>query len=108
VVTVEHIRGDTLSIGVAETSDATGLPVDLTGFTITAQVRDALDAVLADLDVTIDEPRTLGTYELGKSAATTATWAPGSYVCDIRRVSAGALVEHTDKFVLRVVAEVTR
>lgn len=110
VTAIRHKRGDTLAIGVAETAGptaATQQPVDLTGYTIRAQVRDERDVLLAEFSVTIDEPRTLGTYVLGAAANVTAAWPLGSYLCDIELRSGDGVVESSETFVLRVEADIT-
>jgi hypothetical protein len=103
-------RGDTLSLGCLWTSGpgTSGDPIDLTGYTARAQMRtSASAAVYAELDVDID-PGTAGTFVLGATAAATAEWAPGSYVCDIEFTSAGGEVYSRGPWIMRVTADFTR
>lgn len=100
--------GSTLSIGCAyvEGSTADGAAVDLTGYTASCQLRSSGD-LYAQLTVTFDSPRTLGTFVLSATAAVTALWAPGSYACDVRFVEPSGGIITTDTFVVYVDASET-
>lgn len=102
-----HKRGDTLAWGCAYTDDA-GQPINLTGYSIASQIRHPNGTEIATLEVTIDDPRTQGTFLLGASEATTAGWLPGLYRCDVQFTSPGGEVYSTDTFNVRVVADVTQ
>lgn len=95
--------GSTMSIGCAyvEGTDADGDPVDLTSYTASCQLRSSGD-LYAQLTVTFDSPRTLGTFVLSATAEATALWAVGSYACDIRIVEPSGDVIPTDTFIVWV------
>lgn len=98
-------RGDTLIVDVRR--ESAGQPVDLTGYTIRAQVRTAQGALLATLTPTItDAPG--GRVQLRAAAATTATWEPGSYRYDVEFTSPAGDVLSSETLPLSVVADVTR
>lgn len=98
-------RGDTLALlGVAQNDD--GSIFDLTGSTVTSQVRTVQGTLVADLDVVItDAPA--GEFTLGATAAATATWPVGKLVCDVRWAEDEDAI-HTETFELIVVEAVTR
>lgn len=77
-------RGDT-SVQLATPTSARDVAVsfqeDLTGSTVTAEVRGPGDALVATLDVTVEDTAT-GTVTFDIAAATSADLAPGRYVWD--------------------------
>lgn len=98
-------RGDTLlQDGVAQQDD--GSVFDLTGSTVTSQVRTVQDTLVADLDVVITDAAQ-GEFTLGATAAATATWPVGKLLCDVKW-SDGSDAIHTETFDLFVLAAVTR
>lgn len=103
---VTHKRGDSLSWSCAY-ADAAGTAIDLTGYTILAQLRDRDDALLAALTVA-NRNDAGGTFDLTAAAAVTDDWSPGSYVCDVELTSSGGTVRSTETFVVRVIADVSR
>lgn len=98
-------RGDTLlQDGLAQNDD--GTVFDLTGSTVTSQVRTVQGTLVADLDVVItDAPA--GEFTLGATATATATWPAGKLLCDVRWESGGDAI-HTETFELIVVEAITR
>lgn len=69
-------RGDDLLIPCLEAIEGVG--VNLTGYTVRAQVRTAKDELVADMTVTLgDQGVSPGTFTLAVPKATTATWEPG-------------------------------
>lgn len=87
-------------------ADAAGDPIDLTGYTATSQVRTVDGDLVGALTVTIDTGSG-GTMEIAASATETATWAPGSYVADIRFAAPGGAVVPSPTFGVRVLARIT-
>ena len=85
---------------------ADGEPVDLTGYTIAAQLRTADGDVALDLSAGVDAGAG-GTFTLSADAADTARLEELEYLCDVRLESAGGEVYYSDTFIVRVVAEVT-
>jgi hypothetical protein len=106
VQAVTHKRGDTLSWACAFT-DENDAAIDLTGYTILAQIRDGDDTLLASLTVA-NRSNAAGTFDLTAAATVTDDWAPGSYRCDVELTDASSSVRSTDTFVVRVIADVSR
>lgn len=98
-------RGDTVLLAFEAKTDE-GLPLDLTGYTVTSQVRSPQGALVDGLDVVIvDAPA--GELTLGVTAAATAAWPLGKLVCDLRLDLAGDVV-HSETFEVIVIEAVTR
>lgn len=82
-VVYEFKRGDDFSIEMTLTDPAnSGSPVDITGWTITSQVRYARKLV-SDLTVTILNA-SLGQFALTLSKTQTALWPIRKLKCDIQ------------------------
>lgn len=97
-------RGATLSWLGSYTS--AGLPVDLTNFTLTSQVRRTSGTLVADLVVEKVIPATLGQFRL---KATTAAWPVGRLRCDIRFAdSLSGAVVYTSTFVIDCSESITQ
>lgn len=106
---LKHTRGDTLSwacVWTVEDEDGATVPLDLTGASLSADLRNANGVLLAKLTAAIDDG-TDGTFLLEATAATTAAWAPGSYSTELELVIAGEVIS-SDPFVVRIVADHTR
>jgi hypothetical protein len=100
-------RGDTFSLE-CEWTDKDGLPLNLTGYTITSKVKTT--GFEDTLVVTIVNAAA-GLFTISRSAVNTASWpvtdSPKSLLkCDIQRVS-GALVRSTQTFFINVEEDVT-
>lgn len=98
-------QGTTFVLG-AQIQDRLGAPVDLTGATLTAQMRDALDNVVATLAVTTVANRP-GVAQIS-FAGDTATWPVGRYRTDLRVVWPSGLTQQTRTYTVTVVDSVTR
>ena len=78
------IKGDTFKRSLA-LLQSNGQPYNLTGASITGQVRNAsTDALIATFVVAIDSPATLGTALLSLADDTTAALGVDLYVFDIK------------------------
>jgi hypothetical protein len=95
-------RGGTLLLALL-LSDTSGNPIDLTGVTIAAQLRDAGSSLVEQLTITPAADVGAAVIE----ATDTATWPIGRLLCDIK-VSFGGIVLVTDTFAVRVIQEVTQ
>lgn len=103
-----HKRGDTLSVYADYTADA--VAVNLTGYTVTAMVRkrNATDTTPYTLTCTLANQGTSpGRVTLSATAAETALWVVGEYVCDIQYVSGGGAVTSTETFDFSVLEDIT-
>lgn len=103
-------RGDTLVLGCAA-QDAAGLPVDLAGITIRAQLRTERGALLSDLVVDLVNAAQ-GTYELSLPGTGRLNAPAGVYLVDVEYsalVGAGPreMARSTRTLRLGVVAGVT-
>ena len=82
-VVYEFIRGDDFVIPMTLTNpDTPGVPVDITGWTITSQVRYAKQ-LIADLQVTILDPLA-GEFTIALPKNLTALWPIRNLKCDIQ------------------------
>jgi hypothetical protein len=111
VATVKHKRGDTYTLNCTYT-DADGVGIDLTSYTINSQARSNASATSTLFDVTSGSGITLtdatnGEYTLTVAASETESWTPGKYIQDIEYVT-GGVVKSTETFKLEVEADVTR
>lgn len=109
-----HKRGDTFRYTVTLT-DENGSPVDITGWTLSAQARrkatsDATPLFSVDNDGTGGISITDGAAGQARfdiAAGTTALWTYGAYQVDVQ-FDTGSLVFSTETFTLEVRADVTR
>ena len=95
-------RGDTLALSILAKDDA-GAVYDLTGCTVTCQVRDAGNALVEDLAVTNGGATGLLTIE----EPATSGWPTGILTTDLRIAFPGGKVAHTETMTLTVSREVT-
>lgn len=106
---MQHKRGDTLEIACTET--AAGVPVDLTGYTVAAQVRTrAGDELVDTATVTLaDQGTSPGEFTVTVAAARTALWEPGRELdLDIQYTAPGGTVWSSGTISITVVRDVTR
>lgn len=100
-------RGTTFAL-TADFGDDEGVPVDLTGATLQAELRDSLDNLVATL-VLVADPTVLGraaiTLPRGMS---TAAWPLSQLRCDILVQWSATSVQQTETFVVDVIPAVTR
>lgn len=107
MTTIAHKRGDTLSLGL--TWDEEGETIDLTGYEVAAQLRDAHDVLVADLTVAIaDQTTQRGRCTLSATAAETATWPIGKLSCDVQFTAPGGAVASSETFSISVARDITR
>jgi hypothetical protein len=99
-------RGDTFSLSCTRTTQA-GVPVNLTGYQIRAQMRDGADALVYAFTPTITNAAA-GEFVLSAPASTTETWTPARYVVDIEFTSPNGVKDSSDTFIIQVVPDVTR
>jgi hypothetical protein len=105
---VIHKRGDTLTWNCTY-KDSAGVPINLTGYTVRAQIRDATEVQLVALTYTAANQGTSpGQFTLSATAAVTAAWAPGQYRCDIEYTDGSSTVRSTDAFIVEVVKDITQ
>ena len=105
MATVTHKRGDTFELSCA--LDNEGNPVDLTNFTISAQIRDSRDEILQALTVTITDAAA-GAFTLGATATETEGWGVDRYQCDIEFTGASGEVNSSETFLINVIKDITR
>jgi hypothetical protein len=86
-----------------------GVATDLTGYTITSQIRTAADVLLSSASVTIDADQVTNTgkFTVSIPAASTADWEVGDHIMDIQ-FELGSTVKSTETFRQPVVRDVTR
>jgi hypothetical protein len=111
VVRLRIKRGNSVQLTIALKQRATPssplLPVDITGWTITSQVRHQTSrALVAQLTSTIVDATT-GSFILSSTAASTATWPVTKLIGDVRYQRADGHVFSTEDFELEVRQEVT-
>lgn len=99
-------RGDTLQMGctlVDQATDGTQTPVDLTGWQIEAQVRDAQGQLVAELNI-VERADVSGQYRITGSAT---DWPVARLLMDIQYTAPGGAVTSTDTVEVRVMKDVT-
>lgn len=103
--TITHKRGDTFELSC--TLENEGVPVDITNFTITSQVRGPDDVLLQALAVTKTDAAA-GVFSLSATATQTETWDVKKYLCDIEFVEPGGEVNSSQTFTIDVLKDITR
>jgi hypothetical protein len=107
--TIQHKRGDTLEIECTESAD--GTPVNLTGYTVEAQVRTrGGDELVDDATVTLaDQGTSPGVYTVSVAAARTALWEPGRPLdLDVQYTAPGGTVWSSGTISITVIRDITR
>jgi hypothetical protein len=87
-----------------------GVPQDLTGATIRAQIRTPSGGLVATLEPTLadqDDPETVGRFTLAPDPADTTGWPIGAHLADIE-ITIGGVIRSTETFVQPVVRDQTR
>lgn len=103
MATITHKQGDTLDWVINLTEG--GLAVDITSWSIRAQVRNA-DTLVAALTFTaIDAVN--GQFRLSATAAQTDLWAAGNHSVDIEFTDASSIVFSTETFTLTILEDVS-
>ncbi len=105
MATITHKRGDTFELSC--TLENEGNPVDITNFTITAQVRQADDTLLQALTVTKTDAAN-GAFTLGATSTETEGWEVLQYQCDIEFIEVGGEVNSSETFTINVIKDITR
>lgn len=96
MLSVPFKRGSTLTWSGALTDDV-GEAVDLTGYTLTAHVRDASGTLIDAATVTLaDQTASPGVFAVEVAAADTAEWPLAALLTDVRVVAPGGRVMHTE------------
>lgn len=103
--TIEIKAGESFAAG-GSLSDETGAPIDLTGYSGRCEVRTTDGTLVGEVAVTIDAGAA-GSFELRAAAESTAAWAIGSHVADVRLVSPGGEVHPSPTFGVRVTRAIT-
>lgn len=99
-------RGDTFSLKCTWKVD--GIPTDITGLTITSQVRAANGTLIAELaPVPDNQTANPGGYALVAINPDTSGWPVGNAYCDIQIDDQG-IDRSSDTFVIPVIEDVTR
>jgi hypothetical protein len=86
--------------------DATGSPVDLTGCNASAQLRDVLGVLVADLSVqpVAGRPGVLQFSYVGDTGA----WPCGRLLCDLRIIMQDTIQLCSETFFVTVISAITR
>jgi len=105
MATITHKRGDTFELSC--TLENEGNPVDITNFTITAQVRQADDTLLQALTVTKTDAAN-GAFTLGATSTETEGWEVLQYQCDIEFIEGSGEVNSSETFTINVIKDITR
>lgn len=107
VTRLEIKRGDSLALDCQALADDGVTPIDITGWTLRSQIRNARDGLLAELSVTLTTPAE-GRYSLTAALGATATWSPGSAEMDIEYEDPAGLVQSTETVPVLILRDVTR
>ena len=102
---IKHKRGDDFVLAARVTEDDGATPINLTGWTIRAQIRTSTDALVAEIDVTVTDVAD-GRYTL--IAAGTDGWPLGVHRADIEYIDQAGRVISTETFWVPVERDETR
>lgn len=98
-------RGDTFIFSAAIT-DSAGTAIDISGWTISAQIRNSSMGLIDDAVITVTDAAG-GAYQL--LVENTDAWAPGeTYVMDIQYVDSGGVKISTETLYINVLEDVTQ
>lgn len=99
--------GDTYTLGCTYKVDGTA--VDLTGYTISSQIRTDTYVLVSDTTVTInaDQVANTGKFTITASPADTSGWPPGNHIIDIE-VSLGGVKKSSETITQPVIRDVTQ
>lgn len=102
LLSIDQIKqGDTFQLNGIYKID--GVATSLTLYTITSQVRDARDNLIASLSVTKD-PSNTGHFSL---SAGEIDWKAATYYCDIQFIDNDDFVRSSETFLIPVIKEIT-
>lgn len=97
-------RGQSLNCGLQFNNDD-GTPANLSASTITSQVRDYLNTLVASLSIVVTGDGTAGAATM--AFGDTSGWPPGVLRCDIKVVTSG-VVQFSETFSIQVGRSVTQ
>lgn len=97
--TIQHKRGDTFIANCVRTD------TDITDWTITSQIRDMDEELVADCDVTITDAAE-GQYTV--RVDDTENWPVGFLLWDVECIDTANVKQSTDTIRVRVLADITR
>lgn len=100
-------QGTTYSLTIT-VSDATGLPVNLTGYTLRSQLRKSYGATSYTAFTTSSETPASGELTISLTATQTSALKPGRYVYDVEIVDTNSAVTRVLEGIITVTPEVTR
>lgn len=103
--TFEHKRGDSFDLAGQLLESAGGPPVDLTGVTIRAQLRDG-DALVTDLVAAVTDAAQ-GRYSLSRGYADTESWPVKGLSLDVQFTWPGGTRRSTQTVLVRVLKDIT-
>lgn len=103
MATITHKQGDTLDWVINLTD--TGSPVDLTDWSIRAQIRQG-DTLIFNLTVTVVDAEN-GLFRLSATAAQTDLWAAGSHSCDVEFTDDSSNVFSTETFNVVILEDIS-
>ena len=106
-MSVSTKAGDTFSMDGLY-SDASDVPINLTGYTVTSQIKrqNSLDLIGSLTATLANQTTSPGVFTLSATATATALWATGTFVCDVKFVN-GSTVERSVTFSVVVNPAVT-
>jgi hypothetical protein len=99
--------GDSLSWALTLKDDLTGVPINLTGSTVSAQLRGLNGELLATpVLVILDQGTSPGQFTLTVADGNIFRTAPKSLFCDIQFVT-GGLTESSEMFKVKLLPDIT-
>lgn len=106
---IYHKKGDTFTYYARWTQGDSDLPVNLTGLTITSQVR--AENFVDGLVVTVTNAAN-GEFKISANAASTALWpitdSPGSRLFSDIQITDGTTVASTETFQILLIEDITQ
>lgn len=86
-------------------SDDSGVPVDLTAYAITSELRWGTSLVTTLVVTKANQGTSPGGFTL--SSPSTSAWPTASLSCDLKFIDGAGMVQHSDTFVMQVEPAVT-
>ena len=103
MATINLKQGDTVDWVV--TLNESGVAVDITSWTIRAQIR-AGDTLIASLTVTLVDAAS-GLFRLSATAGQTDSWSAGSHSCDVEFTDDNSIVFSTETFTVSILEDIS-
>ena len=105
MATINHKRGDTFELTCSLENG--GTDVDITGWTVAAQLRQTDDTLVQALTVTVTDAAA-GEFKITAANTETDDWPVAALDVDVEFTESDGSVSSTDTFTINVIKDITR